>query len=72
MDLFVASVLTFVVSLGLTPLMRLTATRIGLVATPRDDRWNHRSTPLLGGVAVYLAFAASFSFFTLNFPLVLV
>ena len=40
MKLFVASVLTFVVSLGLTPIMRLLATRTGLVATPRDDRWN--------------------------------
>ena len=68
MDLFVASVLTFVVSLGLTPLMRLMATRTGIVATPRDDRWNDRSTALLGGVAVYLAFAASFLIFYPQLP----
>ncbi len=68
MDLFVASVLTFVVSLGLTPLMRLMATRIGLVATPSDDRWNNRSTPLLGGAAVYLAFAVAFFIFYPDLP----
>ena len=68
MDLFVASVLTFVVSLGLTPIVRLMAARTGLVATPRDDRWNSHSTPLLGGVAVYLAFAVSFLIFYPELP----
>ena len=68
MELFGVTLLTFMISLGLTPLMRLVAERTGLVATPRDDRWNSHATPLLGGVAIYLAFAASFLIFYPELP----
>ncbi len=39
----------------LTPLVGRLAGRIGLVAYPRGDRWHRSPTPLLGGVAIYLA-----------------
>ena len=40
----------------LTPLVRLIAIRRDLVAHPRNDRWGHRLTARLGGVAIYGGF----------------
>jgi UDP-GlcNAc:undecaprenyl-phosphate GlcNAc-1-phosphate transferase len=39
-------------SLALTPLCRLLARRVGLVAAPKEDRWHARPTPLAGGLAI--------------------
>lgn len=39
-------------SLLLTPLCRLVARRLGLVAKPQLDRWHQRPTALFGGVAI--------------------
>ncbi len=39
-------------SLGLTLLCERVATRVGLVAHPRGDRWHGASVPLLGGLAI--------------------
>src|SRR5450432_3889700 len=39
-------------ALVLTPLCRLVASRIGLVAKPKEDRWHQRPTVLFGGVAI--------------------
>lgn len=44
--------IAFVVSLVLVPVCRTLARRLGLVATPRADRWHGRPTALLGGVAI--------------------
>ena len=41
-------------SLVLTPLCRLLATRLGLVAKPNADRWHARPTALAGGIAIAL------------------
>jgi UDP-GlcNAc:undecaprenyl-phosphate GlcNAc-1-phosphate transferase len=45
-------------ALGLifTYLVRYGAHRLGIVATPRRDRWHSRPTALMGGIAIYLAF----------------
>jgi UDP-GlcNAc:undecaprenyl-phosphate GlcNAc-1-phosphate transferase len=43
----------------LTPLVRWCAFRIGAVVAPRADRWHARPTPVLGGIAMYLAFAGA-------------
>lgn len=52
-------VASFAAALGLstllTPIVGWWATRIGAVARPRQDRWHHRPTPLLGGIAIYIA-----------------
>ena len=46
-----------VLSLSLTPLARRIALRTNLVDRPGDRKKHLMATPLLGGVAVYLAFA---------------
>ena len=40
------------ISLGLTPLCRLVAHRLGFVAKPKEDRWHQRPTAMFGGVAI--------------------
>jgi UDP-GlcNAc:undecaprenyl-phosphate/decaprenyl-phosphate GlcNAc-1-phosphate transferase len=42
----------FTASVLLTPLCRLIARRLGLVAKPRRDRWHDKPTALFGGVAI--------------------
>jgi UDP-N-acetylmuramyl pentapeptide phosphotransferase/UDP-N-acetylglucosamine-1-phosphate transferase len=39
----------FVLALVLVPLCRILATRTGMVAHPRNDRWHRQVVPLLGG-----------------------
>jgi UDP-GlcNAc:undecaprenyl-phosphate GlcNAc-1-phosphate transferase len=47
--------IAFVASIALTPLAGRLARRLGLVTKPRDDRWNPRSVPLLGGTGIWTA-----------------
>jgi UDP-GlcNAc:undecaprenyl-phosphate GlcNAc-1-phosphate transferase len=51
--------LALLLSLGLvlvfTPLVINSARRLGLVAKPRGDRWHREPTPILGGIAIFLA-----------------
>jgi len=47
----VGLLLTFVA----TPLVRLLAFRVGLVAHPKADRWHRAPVPMLGGVAIAVA-----------------
>ncbi len=44
----------------LTPAAGRLAGRIGLVSHPRGDRWHRSPTPLLGGVAIFLAIVPLF------------
>ncbi len=39
-------------SLVLTPICRSVATRFGLTAVPKEDRWHRKPTALYGGVAI--------------------
>lgn len=68
MELAVACVLAFAGSLVFTPLVRFVAERRGLVAPPRVDRWHKRSTALMGGVAIYLAFLSGLLIFSRQLP----
>jgi UDP-GlcNAc:undecaprenyl-phosphate GlcNAc-1-phosphate transferase len=43
------------ISAALTPLVARWARAHGLVALPREDRWHSQPTPLLGGIAIYVA-----------------
>ncbi|MFY9607517.1 MAG: hypothetical protein WAU45_02740 [Blastocatellia bacterium] len=63
MRIIVASLSTLVLAILLTALARAVSPLIGLVAAPRRDRWHSKPTPLLGGVAIYLAFVVGFYFF---------
>jgi len=47
---------SYVVAVALTPLIRHMAVRIGAVDHPSSRKIHESSTPLLGGVAVYFAF----------------
>ncbi len=54
--------LAFAASLLLTPLVRWFALRIGFVDLPTSRKIHREPVPLLGGVAVYLAFAGALLF----------
>lgn len=49
------SVLSFLVCVTLTPVVRTGAVRSGRIALPREDRWHTKPTALLGGIAIYCA-----------------
>ena len=50
-------VITTIIGIGATWLVREAANRFGYVAAPRKDRWHQRPTALMGGIAIYGAFA---------------
>ncbi len=51
------------ISLLLVPAVRYVGIRLGRVSVPREDRWHRKSTPTLGGVAI---FAATFAAILIN------
>ena len=51
-----------ILALLLTPVVRVVSIRFGYVAVPREDRWHTKSTALLGGVGIFLAYALPLSF----------
>jgi len=48
---------SFVLCLALTPLVKHVAHRKRWLAYPSEDRWHKKSTALMGGGAIYVAFA---------------
>ena len=52
--------LSLLLSAALTPLVKLLAVKAGYVVQPRTDRWHKKPTPLLGGIAMFLAFAVCY------------
>ncbi len=42
----------FLLSVGLTALVRAVARRLGVVAVPKRDRWHRRPTAMMGGLAI--------------------
>jgi UDP-GlcNAc:undecaprenyl-phosphate GlcNAc-1-phosphate transferase len=64
----VAVAASCVLALGLTPLVRAGARRIGMVARPRMDRWNKTPTAMLGGVGIWLAVFLTYLFFMPHTP----
>ena len=51
--------ISFVVSLALIPVVKRICFRWGFVARPREDRWHQKSTPTLGGIAMFVGYAAA-------------
>lgn len=45
----------FILSAGITPLIRLLAIKNQWIAKPKADRWHKRPTALMGGIAIFLA-----------------
>jgi UDP-GlcNAc:undecaprenyl-phosphate GlcNAc-1-phosphate transferase len=56
LDFFPIIMVGIAASLGLTPLTRQLAQRIGLVDEPKGRKVHLAPTPLMGGMAIYLAF----------------
>ncbi len=52
-----------VLALLLTPLVRIMARRLGMVAKPKTDRWHKQPTAMLGGVAIWLAVVIAYAAF---------
>lgn len=50
----------FLVVVGLTPVVRALARRVGQVAQPRKDRYHRKPTALMGGMAIFGGFAVAF------------
>lgn len=57
-------VVSFAASLGLTPLSRQIAMRIGVVDKPNQRKIHKDNKPLMGGLAIYLAFAIALLLFS--------
>jgi UDP-GlcNAc:undecaprenyl-phosphate GlcNAc-1-phosphate transferase len=68
MNSLVGSLVTLVLSLIATFLVRTLARQKGIVAKPREDRWHKKPTAMLGGIAIYLAFTAGYLLFATNIP----
>lgn len=47
---------SFCISFFLTPIVKIIANRLGIVARPKEDRWHKNVIPLLGGASIYAAF----------------
>ncbi|HKQ78107.1 MAG TPA: hypothetical protein VJ810_30695 [Blastocatellia bacterium] len=52
----VSVAVTAALCLIFTYLVRFGAIRLGMVATPRKDRWHSKPTAQMGGIAIYLSF----------------
>jgi len=50
-------ILSFVICLVATPLVRKLAIYKGWVANPTEDRWHSKPTALMGGIAIYVGMA---------------
>lgn len=57
-------VVGFAASLGLTPLSRQIAMRFGVVDKPNQRKIHHDHKPMMGGLAIYVAFALALLLFS--------
>jgi UDP-GlcNAc:undecaprenyl-phosphate GlcNAc-1-phosphate transferase len=65
---FLAVAAAAILALALTPLVRLLARRIGMVAKPKTDRWHKKPTAMLGGVAIWLSVIIAYFAFVPRTP----
>jgi UDP-GlcNAc:undecaprenyl-phosphate GlcNAc-1-phosphate transferase len=57
---FVPPLVSFILALALTPLVRSLARRRGFVARPKIDRWHKNPTATVGGVAIWLTVVGAY------------
>jgi len=55
--------LSFSLSILITPIVKRIAILNGHIAKPREDRWNKNPTALFGGVAIFLSFIIPYAIF---------
>lgn len=65
-------IVSFLIAVAVTPLVRMVALRTGHVARPKDDRWHKVPTALFGGVALFMAWTASLAWIVRDHPFLLV
>ena len=65
---FLAVAAAAILALALTPLVRLLARRIGMVAKPKTDRWHKKPTAMLGGVAIWISVVIAYFAFIPRTP----
>ena len=65
---FLAVAAAAILALALTPLVRLLARRIGMVAKPKTDRWHKKPTAMLGGVAIWISVIIAYFAFVPRTP----
>ena len=51
--------IALILSLILVPLIRNISLRLGVVDAPKEDRWHKKPTPRVGGIAIFISFAAT-------------
>jgi len=59
---------SFGLAVVLTPLVRLVAARLGMVAKPNADRWHNKPTSMFGGVAIWLSVVIPYVLFVPHSP----
>lgn len=64
--IYIAAIATaFILSIALTPVVRVFARARGMVAQPKSDRWHKKPTAMLGGVAIWFSVVLTYVLFTL-------
>ncbi len=59
MDYILIFFLSLILSLVLTLIVRKAMLRLGVVSVPREERWHRHTVALLGGIAIFVSFAAA-------------
>jgi UDP-GlcNAc:undecaprenyl-phosphate GlcNAc-1-phosphate transferase len=65
---YIPPAVSFALALALTPLVRLLARRLGIVAKPKTDRWHKKPTAILGGLGIWLAVVVTYILFLPHTP----
>lgn len=61
-NLILYGLISFILSLLITPLVIKLANLKGWIVKPREDRWNKTPTALMGGIAIYFSFLITILF----------
>lgn len=59
MDYIFTFIISFVISLLLTPLVRIVMEKLGIISKPCKSRWNPKPVALMGGIAIFISFMVS-------------
>jgi len=51
--------ISFIISMAVMPAVRVLSYKTNQLVIPRSDRWHRKPTPILGGVGIFIAFAAT-------------
>jgi len=66
MSMSVAFVFSFGIVLVLTPCIKVFSIKYGFIAQPAGTRWHKEPTPLMGGIAIFIAFFLGLTYFFID------